>query len=138
MKNVVVILIVFAFVLGCNSQKTMADKTVAAKDTVKIANDSLGYEVMIADAGFNSWLAGRAYPRNYYSQTYLEAKNRIWVYEWNIRATNPQNYRDLYDMQIDYSPTVNYGYEVNYLLYNYLVYFQNKFGQKLGGRVPDR
>jgi hypothetical protein len=138
MRSLIAISIIFAFILGCNSQKTMSDKSVAKNDTVKIANDSLGYEVNIIDAGFNSWLAGHAYPRNFYSQGYLEAKNRVWVYEWNIRATNPQRYRDLYDMQIDYSPTVNYGYEVNYLLYNYLVYFQNKFGQKLGGHVPDR
>jgi hypothetical protein len=138
MRSLIAISIIFAFILGCNSQKTMSDKSVAKNDTVKIANDSLGYEVIIIDAGFNSWLAGHAYPRNFYSQGYLEAKNRVWVYEWNIRATNPQRYRDLYDMQIDYSPTVNYGYEVNYLLYNYLVYFQNKFGQKLGGHVPDR
>lgn len=139
---------VLLIIVGCTTNKTIADsgkagtdkqtKELAQTDTVRIANDSIGYEVIIIDPGFTGWLAGRSYPRNYYSQTYLEAKNRPWVYEWNIRATNPMRYGDLYQMQIDYSPNIDYGYEVNYLLYNYLVYFQNKYNQRLGGHVPDR
>jgi hypothetical protein len=34
-------------------------------------------------------------------------------------------------MTINYDPTVDYGYEVNYLIYNYMIYFQNTFNQKL-------
>ena len=140
MKNVFFIVILFIGIIGCNSQKSVADSgnTVAKNDTVRIANDSLEYEVIIIDAGFNSWLASRAYPRKYYSQTYFEGKNRFWVSEWNIRVNNPQRFGDLYGMRIDYDPSTNYGYEVNYLLYNYLVYFQNKYNQRLGGHVPDR
>ena len=142
MKNFLFTAIVFALILGCNSQKPLSSSTASAApgkgDTVRIANDSLQYEVIIIDAGFTTWLASRAYPRNYYSQSYLETKNRFWVSEWNIRAANPLGYGDLYEMRIDYEPQINYGYEVNYLLYNYLVYFQNKYRQRLGGYVPDR
>src|SRR6476660_2516233 len=143
MKTLLYTALVLLVIVGCSTNKTISaadtQKSVAVKnDTVRIANDSLEYEVIIIDAGFTSWLAGHAYPRNYYSQTYLEARNRPWVYEWNIRANNPAAYHDLYQMQIDYNPTINYGYEVNYLLYNYLVYFQNKYNQRLGGRVPER
>jgi hypothetical protein len=38
---------------------------------------------------------------------------------------------NLYEMTINYDPTVDYGYEVNYLIYNYMIYFQNTFNQKL-------
>jgi hypothetical protein len=144
MKTLLYIALVLSVIVGCTSNKTISaagspnKPAVAQNDTVRIANDSLQYEVIIIDAGFTSWLAGRSYPRNYYSQTYLEAKNRPWVYEWNIRAHNPQQYGDLYQMAIDYSPSTDYGYEVNYLLYNYLVYFQNKYNQRLAGRVPER
>jgi len=140
MKQLVAIIAVFVIVLACSTQKTgVAMSSGPAKnDTVRIANDSLEYEVIVIDPGFSSWLASRAYPRQYYSQSYLESKNRIWVAEWNNRARNQLQFRDLYDMTIDYDPTVNYGYEVNYLLYNYLVYFQNKYRQRLGGYVPDR
>lgn len=115
-----------------------ADKnTTAVKDadTIRIANEELEYEIIIIDPGFTGWLS-RAQPRGYYKQPYLETKNQMWVNEWNIRFSQPQRYNGLYEMKIDYSPTINYGYEVNYLLYNYLVYFQNKTGQRLGGNVP--
>jgi hypothetical protein len=140
MKQLVAIAAVFAVALACSTQKTgvaMSSKPTSG-DTVRIANDSLQYEVIVIDPGFSSWLAGHAFPRHYYSQSYLESKNRIWVSEWNNRAHNPLQYRDLYDMTIDYDPTIDYGYEVNYLIYNYLVYFQNKYRQRLGGNVPER
>jgi hypothetical protein len=41
-------------------------------------------------------------------------------------------------MRIDYNPGINYGYEVNYLIYNYMIYFQNTNKQKLAGYVPSR
>lgn len=107
-----------------------------ANDTVRIANDSLEYEVIIIDPGFNSWLLGRAKPRGYYGEPYLKNKNLFWVNEWNVRVSNPQRYGDLYQLRIDYDPRIDYGYEVNYLLYNYLVYFQITNNQKLGGLVP--
>jgi len=108
----------------------------AGNDTVRIANDSLEYEVIIIDPGFNSWLVSRARPRGFYGQPYLENKNRFWVMEWNTRVINPQRYGNLYQMRIDYEQGIDYGYEVNYLLFNYLVYFQITNNQKLGGIVP--
>lgn len=105
-------------------------------DTVRIANDSLEYEVIIIDPGFNSWLLGRAKPRGFYGEPFMRAHNVQWVTEWNNRVMQPQRYGDMYLMRIDYDAHINYGYEVNYLLYNYLVYFQINNNQKLGGLVP--
>ena len=111
----------------------------AVNDTVRIANDSLEYEVIIIDNGFSTWLAATALPRNYYSLSYLENKNQIYVTEWNNRVLQPQRFNpNLYEMTIDYRPTIHYGYEVNYLIYNYMIYFQNTYKQKLGGYVPIR
>lgn len=129
--------------LSCNTQNNVkqsratATATGIANDTVRIANDELEYEIIIIDPGFNTWLASRARPRGYYSQQHLENKNRFWVQEWNNRFLQPSRYGDLYLMQIDYSSNTDYGYEVNYLLYNYLVYFQQTTGQRLGGIVPE-
>lgn len=144
MKNYIIALSVFTMlIVACGKQSTLAgtgsiaDTGSIKNDTVRIANDSLEYEVIIIDGGFNSWLASRARPRGYYGQSYLENKNRFWVAEWNNRVMSPQRFGiDLYQMQIDYQPRINYGYEVNYLLYNYLVYFQLTNNQKLGGIVP--
>ena len=45
----------------------------------------------------------------------LESRNNIYVINWNQRVLNPQRYNpNLYEMQIDYSPNIDYGYEVNY------------------------
>lgn len=143
MKNAVYILIILFTIVACSTAKKTVNgpvnNNVAVNDTVRIANDSLEYEVIIIDNGFSTWLASRALPRNYYSQSYLENKNQQYVTEWNNRVLQPQRYNpNLYEMTINYEPTINYGYEVNYLIYNYMIYFQNTYKQKLGGYVPSR
>ena len=143
MKNAVYILIILFTIVACSTAKKTVNgpvnNNVAVNDTVRIANDSLEYEVIIIDNGFSTWLASRALPRNYYSQSYLENKNQQYVTEWNNRVLQPQRYNpNLYEMTINYDPTINYGYEVNYLIYNYMIYFQNTYKQKLGGYVPSR
>ena len=108
-----------------------------SKDVVRIANDSLEYEVIIIDPGFNTWIASNARPRGFYSESYLESRNQVYVTEWNIRASQPQLYNpNLYEVRIDYNSNIRYGYEVNYLIYNYMVYFQITNKQQFGGFVP--
>lgn len=141
MKKVVAILMIIGFIISCNpTQKTVADSTkVATKtsDTVRIANDEIEYEVIIIDPGFNSFLYGQARPRGYYSESFLEQRNRIYANEWNIRARQPSRYdSNLYEMQIDYDSNIHYGYEVNYLIYNYFIYFQIHYKQQLSGFAP--
>lgn len=142
-NNSYIIAILLCLIIGCNSSKpTMksADKPITTKnDTIRIANDSLEYEVIIIDPGFSTWLASMAYPRNFHSLQYLETKNQIYVNEWNNRVMQPQRYNpNLYEMTINYEPQIHYGYEVNYLIYNYMIYFQNTYKQKLNGYVPMR
>jgi hypothetical protein len=143
-KYVISFSLIMIALAACNSQKNAmaangpaSSKAGSSKnDTIRIANDSLQYEVIIIDAGFSSWLASNAKPRNFYSQSYLESRNISWVTEWNLRARQPQRYGSLYEMEIDYRQGINYGYEVNYLLFNYLTYFQVSNNQRLGGFVP--
>lgn len=136
-----VIILMFAFIVGCTTQNRVVqgvkeNNGTVATDTVRIANDDLEYEIIIIDPGFTGWLNSRARQRGFYDQQYLENKNQMWVTEWNIRTQQPQRYGEMYQMRIDYEPSINYGYEVNYLLYNYLVYFQQTNKQRLGGVVP--
>ncbi|HTG67206.1 MAG TPA: DUF6146 family protein [Flavobacterium sp.] len=145
MKKSLYILILFLglIIISCSTNKTSITKNKSAvpssSDTIKIANKDIEYEVIIIDPGFSTWLNSLAYPRGFYDQTYLEAKNRQYVNEWNYRYSQPLQYNhDLYEMSIDYDSNINYGYEVNYLIYNYMVYFQNNYRQKLFGRVPLR
>ena len=145
MKNIIYILIVFGLIIGCNTSKTITANKSKTKDeiakvendTVTIANDELEYEIIIIEPGFNSWLISRARPEGFYSQQYLENRNYQYVLEWNNRVLQPQRFNpNLYEMQIDYQPGIDYGYEVNYKLYNYFIYFQLTYKQRLGAFVP--
>jgi len=144
MKNSLYIITILLFIiLGCNTTKstlTSGDKVLTTQnDTIRIANDELQYEVIIIDPGFSSWLASMAHSRSYHSQSFLENKNRIYITEWNRRVLQTQQYSfNLYEMTINYEPFIDYGYEVNYLIYNYMIYFQNTYKQKLNGYVPTR
>lgn len=93
--------------------------------------------MIIIDGGFTSWLNGQSKPRGYYTESYLENRNKIYVNEWNNRARQPQRFDpNLYEMQINYDSNIHYGYEVNYLIYNYMIYFQITYKQQLSGFVP--
>ena len=143
-KSLYLIALILGLILvSCSTQKTNITKqenqTSSSNDTIKIANDDLEYEVIIIDPGFSTWLNSMAQPRGFYTQSYLETKNQLYVNEWNNRFLQPQRFsRDLYEISIDYDSNINYGYEVNYLIYNYMIYFQNNYRQRLFGRVPLR
>jgi Family of unknown function (DUF6146) len=141
MKTNFIFFILFTTSIFCFSQdldKKIVSKSVVG-DTIKIANEELEYEVMIIDAGFATWLNSRAFPRKYHSESFLENKNQFFVAEWNRRVLEPQRFDPmLYEMQINYDSNTRYGYEVNYLIYNYMIYFQNTYKQRLWGNVPIR
>ncbi len=138
MRNLIYFSLLLVLICSCKSVKTtvpyLQNKETNTKisDTVRIANDELQYEVIIIDPGYSTWLLSRAQPRNYYSLSFLEIKNLIFVNEWNRRVNQPFLYDPkLYELRIDYDPNIHYGYEVNYLIYNYFMYFQNRYKQKL-------
>jgi len=106
---------------------TMAKKS----DTLRIANDSLEYEIIIIEPGFNNWLVTQ-FPEAYYAQSFLENRNMFFVAEYNRRVLNSTQYdSQLYLQQINYESNIDYGKEVNYLLYNYFIYFEKTYNQKL-------
>ncbi|MEY8021932.1 DUF6146 family protein [Muriicola sp. SD30] len=133
------------FGMSCNSTKmtpgiSAQEKTAftsSQPDTVEISDPESNYEIIIIEPGFNVWLQSVARPPGYYSQSFLETRNRLYVIEWNNRVINNLQYDpNLYELQINYDPLIDYGYEVNYKLYNYFVYFQRKYNQRLGPFAP--
>ena len=125
----------FFFLFSCNTNKKFSSENSEklTSDTIHISNPDLEYDVIIIDGGFTSWFNTYAKPKGFYSQSYLETRNKFWILEWNNRARNPMQYGNMYDMPINYESNVDYGYHVNYMIYNYLVYFQLKNKQQLGG-----
>ena len=95
------------------------------------------YDIVIMDIGFNTWLNRIAQPKGYYSQQFMEQRNYLYVLEWNRRVLEPRTFDpNLYELQINYEHNVDYGYDVNYQLYNYFIYFQRRYNQRLGPFLP--
>jgi len=135
MKYLIIISIILASFISCNSNKTIINNNATESsssvnnDTIRIANNELEYEILIFEPGFQSWLATQP-PMGHYGLSFLESKNQLFVLEYNNRVIQNKS-RKLYEQEINYDSTVRYGLEVNYLLFNYFKYFQQKYKQKL-------
>lgn len=143
MKKIIPFVILIAIVASCKSytpKQTINhgnESNLVKNDTVSISSDETEYEIIIIEPGFNSWLSGTARPRGFHSQQWLESRNALLVQAWNQRQMQPLTYDpSLYQLRIDYDQYTDYGYEVNYLLYNYFLYFQLTYKQKLTSFYP--
>lgn len=136
----VIILTLIASCKSYNSNQTINNESeynLEKSDTVSISSDESDYEIIIIEPGFNAWLASTARPRGYHSQQWLESRNAIMVQTWNQRNLQPMTYDpNLYELRIDYDVNTDYGYDVNYKLYNYFLYFQIKYNQRLSSFYP--
>ncbi len=135
MKNLLYVLVLPLTIYSCGSSRDRDfnpdEINAKANDTIRIANDSLEYEIIIIEPGFSMFINSIARPRGYHSQQYLESKNRFLVQDYNARVRNPMGYNpNLYVQEINYENNINYGYEVNYLLYNYFVFFSREYNQR--------
>ena len=129
----------FSLLLYACASSPIKDSSNQKEKPVVIANDSLEYEVTIIDPGFTYFLNAVAQPEGYYSQNYLEIKNNAWVIEWNNRVRNPNQFNaSIYENIVDYQAHIDYGYEVNYKLFNYFVFAQQKYKMNLGGGFSGR
>jgi len=135
MRNVIYIMsIIIILIYSCGSpNKTVVNANNQKEKPVRIANDSLEYEIIIIDIGFYFYLESIAKPMSYYSQSFLETRNKIYVTEWNNRARNLTRYNaNIYENVIDYQLHIDYGLEVNYKLYQYFQFAQKKYKIRLG------
>ncbi len=137
MKKAGILLLFLATLVACTSSKTstMGSETNGEKyeeKPIRIANDSLEYEIIITDIGFPRFLNTQP-PEGYYDINYLERRNNFFVAEYNRRVLDNRYTRDLYPQQIDYDLSVHYGKEVNYLLFQYFRYFSREYNQNFPG-----
>ena len=84
-------------------------------------NDSIEYELIVLEPGFDSWFVTNRKPIWYYEETYYKNFNQLYTNEWNNRVRSFQHDRP-YDEFIDYSVSINYGNEVEHKLYWYFQY----------------
>jgi hypothetical protein len=135
MKNILYSIFIIAAIVGCGTVDTGRSKkeftSTVKNDTIRIVNDSLEYEVIIIEPGFNAWLATQP-AKGYLTQSSMEIVNLMKVNEYNLRVQNPVRYGlHLYPYRIEYYNNIDYGYEVNFMLYNYFLFFEQKYNQRL-------
>ncbi len=139
MRTLLYFLLLALFVYSCSATRNrkLSDSAPGISDTVRIANDSLEYEILIIDPGYSYFLHAIAKPEGYYSLSYLENKNQFLVTDYNQRVHQPFRYDpEIYTQTINYEPGIDYGYEVNYKLYNYFAYLAHEHGERFS--VPVR
>lgn len=123
---------ILIIILYACSSSPIKNNSTSKEEPVVIKNDSLEYEITIIDPGFTVYLNTIAKPVGFHSQFYLENKNRLYVPIWNSRVNNSFNFNpNIYENQINYNPNINYGYDVNYKLFNYFEFAQRKYRMRL-------
>ena len=113
----------------------LAVRSYGQQDTLRFeageeTSDSVEYELIVMDPGYESYLAMQPF-MEFYSQEYYENWNMRYVTEWNYRHNQPLRYGDIYQTYIDYRPDIDYGLELNYKLYHYFRFFEKENGVDL-------
>jgi hypothetical protein len=112
-----------AFLLAsCAGSKKLQKVDIKNESTGQ--NDSVEYELIVFDPGFESWFLSHSKPVWYHSVEYYETWNRQYVSEWNAKAMTPR-YSRYFESTIDYDPDINYGLELNHKLFYYFQYVEN-------------
>jgi len=118
MRNALLILLLAVFA-ACSTPKNIQLKEVAEKDN----EDSVSYELIVLDPGFESWFITNSKPSWYHSQSYYENWNQQYVNAWNYNSIWRRN-SQLLEGQINYDHNTDYGLEINHKLFYYFQYVE--------------
>lgn len=120
-KALFYILALVAALAACSGPKGV----VAIKPVGEIPQpeDSVSYELIVLDPGFESWYLLHGTPTKHRSQSYYENWNHQYVTEWNYKATLPGN-RSFFQPIQGYERGVDYGFELNHKLFYYFQYVE--------------
>lgn len=129
MKKIMYFTIVSLFLYSCSTNSAFKKPIPINDSNSKIVEtDSTEYELIILDIGFESWLASRKSIAMAHSNEYYKNWNHIYSTEWNQKHMQGHPYFENY---IDYSPFEDYGFDINYKLYNYFLFVEEKTGVSL-------
>lgn len=129
------LLVLWSCATAVKTAKSGESQALRLEKAASAPSDTTEYELIIFDPGFESWFQTNRKPIWYYSQDYLETWNFQYVVAWNnkfrdrfFQMTHPDN---PFELDIDYSPHVDYGLELNYRLYHYFKYIEATWGRIL-------
>lgn len=96
---------------------------VSERDTAQA--DEPAYELIVTEPGYETYLATQL-PMEFHSENYYKLWNQQYVTEWNIRFRSGPR-RDLFENEIFYDPFIRYGIELEYRLYYFFRFFEDKY-----------
>ncbi|HAX96526.1 MAG TPA: hypothetical protein DCY35_08410 [Prolixibacteraceae bacterium] len=128
MKTIIIFIVSIFTICACTG---IRESTRVLIENEKIASDdTLQYELVIIDPGFETWFVTHSKPVWFHSQSWLETWNRQYVTAWNARYMNGRGNRCC-DTYIDYQFHVDYGLDLNHKLYWYFRYVERKLGMAI-------
>lgn len=131
-KSVVLLAIIAIGFTSCSPWQTASvSHPEPSVEMEKIGENE--YELRIYDAGFSKWFAKHAFPVHVHTPEFYDEQNRRYAAIWNEKAADKQF--SLIDTPVhrplNYDPTIDYGPEIDYLLFNYFQYVEFRYGRLL-------
>ncbi len=127
-SGVLLVSVICVLNLSMVSAQEKADTIV-----LDLSNDSTEYQLIIIDIGFESWLVTQK-PISFHSKEYYRMWNLRYVSEWN-NLYNTGRYPQYVESYVDYRASVDYGIDLNYKLYWYFQFFEEKNKIRLVSRA---
>lgn len=127
MRLILLVLIIIAFgscKTAKNNQSVSPSKAYLEADD----QDSSSYELIVLDPSYETYLVSQAHPIDFYSNDYYRSWNMRYVGEWNIRHNNPIRYGSFYETPINYDGNEDYDKELNFRLYHYFIFIEQRYG----------
>jgi hypothetical protein len=125
--------ILFAVVASsCSIQQQAATSTAgrgAADGPVATAPDSVIYELIVLETGFDNWFATNRKPLWYHTEEYYRHWDFMYSQEWNNRCIHLA-YREPYSYLIEYDYNTDYGVDLNYKLFYFFKFIEYKYGER--------
>ncbi len=119
-------LTLLALMIACVAPRPVTDTEESATDPTVELSDSTEYELVIFDSEFNSWMSMNARPMSFYSEEYLKTWNDRLVTEWNNFSPSQGRVDCRPNSYLDWDRNVDYGKELNYQLFNYFRFMQER------------
>ena len=121
MKTKYFLIIMAIFIIACAGNKKLVKVTISDRESE--TTDSVEYELIVFDPGFETWFLTHSKPQWYHSQQYYESWNKQYVSAWNAKAISPR-YGRIFETTIDYDYFTDYGLELNHKLFYYFQYVE--------------
>lgn len=136
MKKLVFIGILALLLSSCASNNKIGTETENA-DLYVVTNDSLEYEVIVTDPGFDIWFVKYDSESYYRSISYYKSWNRRYVSDWNnkIILNSP---KFLFPTYLDIDVDAINDIAVQHELFYYFQFVERKLGIKVLNGVSPR